>query len=92
MSTPAHRSKPTKKGRNKRAQHQKKACVRDEAGNGKKSIRNQPEYYDQLKKPSTFSITPTAKAGVNSISQTLGISMSEFIERIGRGIIKIIHE
>lgn len=92
MSKSVHRSKTTKKGQNRRAQHQKKTCVRDEDGNGKKSTRNQPEYYDEVKQSSTFSITPTAKAGLNSLSQTLSISMSELIEQIGRGIIKLIDE
>lgn len=92
MSKSTHRSKTTRKGQTKREQHQRKACVRDQSGKGKKCMRGEPEYYSELKKLATFSLTPTAKSGLNLISRNRSISMSELIERIGRGIIKITDE
>jgi len=49
MSKSAHRSKITRKGQRIREQHQRKICARDEAGKGKKSIRGEPEDYNELK-------------------------------------------
>jgi hypothetical protein len=55
-------------------------------------MRGEPEYYNELKKLATFSLTPTAKSGLNSLSRNRSISMSELIERIGRGLIRITDE
>lgn len=92
MSKANDRSKRARKGQKKREQHQRKNCVRDTAGNGKKSMRGEPEYYKELKKLATFSLTPTAKAGLNALSRIRSLSMSEFIERIARGMIKLTNE
>ena len=92
MSKSTHRSKITRKDQRIREQHQRKICTRDEAGKGKKSTRGEPEDYNELKKQATFGITPTAKAGLNSLSKSRLISMSELIERIGRGTIELAKE
>lgn len=55
-------------------------------------MRGEPEYYSELKKATTFTLTPTAKLGLNSLGRIRSISMSELIERIGRGIIKLVDE
>ena len=52
-------------------------------------MRGQPEVYDELKKIVSLSITPTAKAGLDQLSEQLNISRSELIERIGRGLFTI---
>jgi len=52
-------------------------------------MRGQPEVYDELKKIVSVSITPTAKAGLDQLSEQLNISRSELIERIGRGFFTI---
>ncbi|MBE9229237.1 hypothetical protein IQ264_27925 [Phormidium sp. LEGE 05292] len=52
-------------------------------------MRGQPEIYDELKKPASFAITPTAKAGLAKLSAARNISASELIEQIGRGIISL---
>lgn len=67
----------------KRPRHQIKKSQK-----GRKSQRNVPEYYDEKKTTVTYSITPTAKRGIEHLSKTLDLSMSEFIEQIGRGLIK----
>lgn len=92
MSKSNYRSKTAKKGKKNREQHQRKICKRDAAGSGKKSVRGEPEYYSELKKLATFSLTPTAKSGLNFLSKFRSISMSELIERIGRGMIKLADE
>lgn len=51
---------------------------------GVKSMRGQPEMYDELKKIVSVSITPTAKAGLAELSAARNISLSELIEQIGR--------
>jgi len=52
-------------------------------------MRGQPEVYDELKKIVSVSITPTAQAGLDQLSEQLNISRSELIERIGRGVFTI---
>jgi hypothetical protein len=56
---------------------------------GRKSLRGQPEIYDEIKKIASFSITPTAIDGLRKISSELNLSRSELIERIGRGVFAI---
>ncbi|MBC1238354.1 hypothetical protein [Nostoc sp. 2RC] len=56
---------------------------------GLKSMRGQPEAYDEMKKIVSVSLTPTALAGIDKISRNYMISRSEFLERIGRCIILI---
>lgn len=56
---------------------------------GLKSMRGQPEAYDEMKKIVSISLTPTALAGIDKISRDYMISRSEFLERIGRSIIQI---
>jgi hypothetical protein len=75
--------KITRKGRPRR-DHEKKPSRK-----GVKSMRGQPEVYDELKKIVSVSITPTAQAGLDQLSEQLNISRSELIERIGRGLFTI---
>jgi hypothetical protein len=53
-------------------------------------MRGQPEYYDEIKKIASFSITPTAIEGLKKLSSDLNLSRSEMIERIGRGVLIVI--
>lgn len=57
---------------------------------GLKSLRGQPEFYDELKKIVSVSLTPTAIEGLNNLSRAYMISRSELIERIGRYVIQLI--
>jgi metal-responsive CopG/Arc/MetJ family transcriptional regulator len=52
-------------------------------------MRGQPEIYDELKEIVSISITPTARAGLDRLSEQLNISRSELIERVGRGLLTI---
>jgi hypothetical protein len=79
----ANSKKMTKKGRPRR-KHEKKPTRK-----GLKSMRGQPEVYDEVKKSVSFSLTPTAQTGLARLSEQLNISRSELIERIGRGLLTI---
>jgi len=57
---------------------------------GQQSRRGVPELYDELKKPVSYGITQTAKQGINSQAESLAMSASEFIEKIGRGDFNVI--
>jgi metal-responsive CopG/Arc/MetJ family transcriptional regulator len=45
--------------------------------------------YDELKTRITVSITPTAVHGIDAIADSLNISRSELLERIGRGMLQV---
>lgn len=51
---------------------------------GLKSSRNQPELYPEKKSNSTFTLTPFAKNRLNECAKEIGLSMSEFLERLLR--------
>lgn len=70
--------------RRPRREHEKKPSRK-----GVKSMRGQPEVYDELKKIVSMSLTPTALAGLDESSARLNISRSELVERIGRGLLTI---
>lgn len=55
---------------------------------GHQSRRGVPELYDENKEPASYGITKTAKRGIKSQAKLLGISASQFIEKIGRGEFK----
>lgn len=76
--------KKVKSKRRPRREHEKKPSRK-----GVKSMRGQPEVYDELKEIVSFSITPTARTGLALLSEQLSISKSELIERIGRGLLTI---
>ena len=73
-----------KKKFKQRKEYEKKPILK-----GHKSMRGQPEIYNELKKIVSFSITPTAHAGIKKISNERRISQSELIERIGRNLLTI---
>ena len=56
---------------------------------GHKNRRGQPELYEVLKKRYTMTLTPTGADGLDAIASGLGISRSELVERIGRGLIPL---
>lgn len=66
-----------------------KSWQRKKAQKGLKSQRGQPEIYDELKTKQTLTLTPTSVKGLDKIAELLGISRSELVERIGRGIIPL---
>jgi hypothetical protein len=55
-----------------------------------KSMRGQPETeYGEVKKPVSFSLTKTGQERLKEIGKQLNISVSEFLERVARGIYQI---
>ncbi|MEP0914165.1 ribbon-helix-helix protein, CopG family [Leptolyngbya sp. GB1-A1] len=76
-------SKRSKSRKTVRQPHQKKPSSK------KKSLRGKPELYDELKKPTTVALTATATAGLDQLAAEMGISRSEFVERIGRRILEV---
>lgn len=45
--------------------------------------------YNEMKTRITVSITPTAVNGIDAIADSLNISRSELLERIGRGMLQV---
>ncbi|MBD2124231.1 hypothetical protein H6F68_25475 [Trichocoleus sp. FACHB-262] len=84
MKSSSKKNKRPKQQRTVRQEHQKKPACK-----GRKSLRGQPEIYDELKESRSFGITLTASIGIDEISQELSISRSELIERIGRRLIQL---
>lgn len=56
---------------------------------GKKTSKGYPELYDEVKKRVNLSLTPTAIAGLDRLSEELDLSRSELVEQIGRGLIPL---
>ena len=57
---------------------------------GRKKIRGQPELYDEVKGQVNLSLTETGVQGLDSLAKKMGLSRSEFIEQIGRGILPVL--
>ena len=56
---------------------------------GQKKSKGVPELHDEVKKRVNLSLTPTAIAGLDKLSQEINLSRSELVERIGRGLIPL---
>ncbi len=56
---------------------------------GQKKLKGVPELHDEVKKRVNLSLTPTAIAGLDKLSQELNLSRSELVEQIGRGLIPL---
>ena len=70
------------KSKKKRKPHQKKL-----ARKGIKSLRGRPEYYEQRKKQYSLSLTPLAVEKLDAMAEERGLSRSEYVEQIARGVI-----
>ena len=56
---------------------------------GQKKLKGVPDLHDEVKKRANLSLTPTAIAGLDKLSQELDLSRSELVEQIGRGLIPL---
>ena len=56
---------------------------------GQKKLKGVPDLHDEVKKRANLSLTPTAIAGLDKLSQELNLSRSELVEQIGRGLIPL---
>lgn len=55
---------------------------------GKKRMRGEPVYHDELKQRLNLTVTPKGARGLEEIAQELGLaSKSELVDRIGRRIL-----
>ncbi len=77
-------SKRSKNRKTVRQPHQKKPVFKG------KSLRGQPEIYNEVKEPRAIGLTLTAVAGLDQIAAEMEISRSELVERIGRGILEVV--
>jgi len=57
---------------------------------GTKTSKGQPIFYSEKKQRVNLTLTPTASEGLEKFAQALNLSVSEFIERIGRGLIPVL--
>ncbi len=55
--------------------------------------KESPKSYSEAKdRRVSVALTPTGYEGLNSLAQTRGVSLSELLERIGRGLIALDRE
>ena len=59
------------------------------AKKGYKNVPGIPEIWDEVKKKFHYSLTPTAHLKLDELAKTYGLSRSEFIEQVARGIIPV---
>lgn len=60
------------------------------ARSGIKTSKGKPIFYAEKKRRVNLTLTPTASEGLEKFAQALNLSVSEFIERIGRGLIPVL--
>ena len=58
--------------------------------NKKKGTRGIPDIWDEVKKKVTMTLTPKAVTGLDALASEFKLSRSEFVERVGRGIIQVV--
>jgi len=57
----------------------------------KKGKAGVPDFWDELKKGVRLTLTPTAVAGLDSLAVLWNTSRSDFVERVGRGLIPVLY-
>jgi hypothetical protein len=60
------------------------------ARKGIKTAKGQPIFYSEKKQRVNLTLTPTASEGLEKFAQVFNLSVSEFVERIGRGTIPLL--
>lgn len=56
---------------------------------GKKRMKGEGVYHDEVKKAVNLVLTPTGAEGLNAIAKSRNLSRSEVVERIARGLIPL---
>lgn len=51
--------------------------------------KGEPELYDEKKKPLNLALTPTAAKMLDELAAKVGLTRSEFVERVARGLIPL---
>jgi hypothetical protein len=54
---------------------------------GKKRVKDEPVFYDEVKKDTIVMLTETARQCLQEKADKLGISRSEVVERFARGLL-----
>lgn len=57
---------------------------------GRKKLRGKPELYDEVKGQVNLSLTATGVKGLDDLAKKMGLSRSELIEQIGRGLLPVL--
>lgn len=57
---------------------------------GRKKLRGQPELYDEVKGQVNLSLTATGVKGLDELAKQMGLSRSELIEQVGRGLLPVL--
>lgn len=57
---------------------------------GRKKLRGKPELYDEVKGQVNLSLTATGVKGLDDLAKKMGLSRSELIEQIGRGLLLVL--
>ena len=57
---------------------------------GRKKLRGQPELYDEVKGQVNLSLTATGVQGLDALAKNMGLSRSELVEQIGRGLLPVL--
>lgn len=56
---------------------------------GQKNVKGQPERYEEVKSRVNLSLTPTAAEKLKVLAAEYGLSKSEFVEQVARGLIPV---
>ncbi|MBW4639122.1 MAG: hypothetical protein KME05_12970 [Gloeocapsa sp. UFS-A4-WI-NPMV-4B04] len=59
------------------------------ARKGGKRSKGEPAFYDEMKRRVNIALTPTGVNGLENLAEAWGLSKSELVEQIGRGIIPL---
>lgn len=54
-----------------------------------KITKGEPELYDEKKKPLNIAMTPTGAKMLDDLAKNMGLTRSELVERIARGVIPL---
>lgn len=56
---------------------------------GQKNVKGQSERYEEVKRPLNLALTPTAAEMLKDLAAKYGLSKSEFVEQVARGLIPL---
>lgn len=64
--------------------------LRTDMPKGKKRMKGEPVYHDEVKKSLNLTVTPTGARGLEELAQEFGLkSKSELVDQIGRRILVV---
>lgn len=64
--------------------------LRTAMSKGKKRVKGEPVYHNELKKSLNLTVTPTGAQGLEELAEELGLqSKSELVDRIGQRLLAV---